>query len=154
MGKNPTKQAHEIALNLQEVNEIYKTEPPLVEDSLVFLLESMSALLAQMLFLKYFLINADKSYTVFLLKKIKMKPCEMFGKVMNKFPTDQTCLKHEIFEDQIFSLHGPSIQILHSNSGKILFKVSCGIWLVNVSLSTELLSVCVSWGNGAYAITL
>lgn len=83
-----------------------------------------------------------------------MKPCEMFRKVMNKLLRDQTSLKHEIFEDQIFFLHGPSIQILHSNSGNILFKVSYGIWLVNVSPSTELLSVCVSWGNGAYAITL
>lgn len=94
------------------------------------------------------------NHTFLLLKKIIMKPCGMFRKVMNQFPRDQTCLKHEIFEDQIFSLHGPSIQILHSNSGNILFKVSCGIWLVNVSLSTELLSVCVFWGNGAYAITL
>lgn len=94
------------------------------------------------------------NHTVFLLKEIIMKPCEMFRKVMNKFPRDQTCLKHEIFENKIFSLHSPSIQILNSNSGNILFKVSCGIWLVNVFLSTELLSVCVSWGNGAYAITL
>lgn len=83
-----------------------------------------------------------------------MKPSETFRKVMNKFPRDQTCLKHEIFENQIFSIHSPSIQILHSNSGNILFKVSCGIWLVNVFLSTELLSVCVSWGSGSYAITL
>ena len=75
----------------------------------------------------------------------------MVRKVMNRSPRDQTCLKHEIFGDQ-FSLYGPSIQILHSNSGNILFKVSFGIWLVNVSLSTELLSVSVSWGNGAYAI--
>lgn len=77
----------------------------------------------------------------------------MFRKVTNKFLRDQISLKHEIFEDQIFFLHDPSIQILHFNSGNILFKVSCGIWLVNVSPSTELLSVCVSWGNGAYAIT-
>lgn len=75
----------------------------------------------------------------------------MFRKVMNRSPRDQTCLKHEIFEDQ-FSLYGPSIQILHPNSGNILFKVSFGIRLVNASLSTELLSVSVSWGNGAYAI--
>lgn len=95
----------------------------------------------------------NKSYYFFLLKKIILKPCEMFRKVTNKFLRDQISLKHEIFEDQIFFLHDPSIQILHFNSGNILFKVSCGIWLVNVSPSTELLSVCVSWGNGAYAIT-
>lgn len=75
----------------------------------------------------------------------------MFRKFMHRSPRDETCLKHEILKDQ-FSLYGPSIQILHSNSGNILFKVSFGIWLVNVSLSTELLSVSVSWGNWAYAI--
>lgn len=75
----------------------------------------------------------------------------MYRKSMHRSQRVETCLKHEMLEDQ-FSLYGPSIQILHSNSGNILFKVSFGIWLVNVSLSTELLSVSVSWGNWAYAI--
>lgn len=105
-----------------------------------------------MLFLKFF-VNKWRQIVFFLiLKKIGKKPYEMFRKVMNRSPRDQTCLKHEIFEDQFF-LCGLSIPILHSNSGNILFRVSFGTWLVNVSLSTELLSVSVSWGNGAYAIS-
>lgn len=72
----------------------------------------------------------------------------MFRKVMNKSLRDPNGLKHEIFKDSMAQVSKCCILTLVH-----LFKVSFGIWLLNVSLSTELLSVSVSWGNGAYAIS-